>query len=152
MVTNRQGQTFAGEVTEDEHFVFVDAAGGQLRIDKRNVAKVDYAADVDNQYHAAARQAGPADVKGRVDLADWANGHARPDLAVASLEEARQIDPANRDVALALDAVQRQMDLDRRQGRGGPPGPGGTPARRRSPRPPRPPRRWRPGRSWSTGC
>ncbi len=119
VVTNRQGETFSGEVTEDEHFVFVDSPGGQLRIDKRNVAKVDYAADVDAQYQARHAKLSATDVAGRVDLANWANQHARPDLAAASLEEARQLDPANRSVALALDSVQRQMDLDRRRGRGG---------------------------------
>ncbi len=130
VVTNRQGQTFQGDVTEDEQFVYVDAAGGRLALDKRNVIKVDYAADVDAQYLQRHTKLGGADVKGRMDLATWANQQGRPDLAVAVLEEARDIDPANRDVALQLDAVQRQMDLDRRHGKSAaPPQPGGrTPA------------------------
>ena len=123
VVTNLQGQTFTGDVTEDDTFVYVNSAGGQLRLDKRNVAKVDYASDVDTQYQARHAKLGPADVKGRSELAHWANEHGRPDLALSALEEARQIDPANRDVALQVDAVQRQMDLDRRQGKAA----GGTP-------------------------
>ncbi len=117
VVTNRQGQTFAGDVTEDDQFMLVDTAGGQLRIDKRNVARVDYTADVNAQYEQRHAKLAPRDLPGRVELANWATEHSRPDLAATALEEARQIDPANRDVALALDTVQRQMDLDRRHGK-----------------------------------
>jgi len=116
IVINLQGQTFSGDLTEDDKFVYVSAPGGQLAIDKRNIAKIDYNADVDAQYAQRHAKLAGDDVKGRVDLAHWANQHGRPDLAVDALEEARVIDPANRDVALTLDAVQRQMDLDRRQG------------------------------------
>ena len=117
VVTDLQGKPYGGDVTEDDKFVYISAPGGQIRLDKRNVAKVDYAADVDNQYKRRHDKLAGNDVKGRMALADWANGLARPDLAVAALEEARQIEPANREVALQLDAVQRQMDLDRRRGK-----------------------------------
>jgi hypothetical protein len=117
IVINLQGQTFSGDLSEDDNFVYVSAPGGQLRIDKRNVAKIDYNADVDAQYAEQHAKLAGDDVKGRIELAHWANQHGRPDLAVDALEEARVIDPANRDVALTLDAVQRQMDLDRRQGK-----------------------------------
>ena len=117
VVTNLQGQTFSGELSEDDKFVYVSAPGGRLTIDKRNVASVDYNADVDAQYAQRHAKLAAGDVPGRVDLAHWANQHGRPDLAVDVLEEARVLDPANRDVALTLDSVQRQMDLDRRQGK-----------------------------------
>ena len=114
MVTNLQGQTFAGDVTEDEKFVFVSTPGGQMRrIDKRNVAKVDYSTDVQARYDEWHAKLKPDDVAGRMDLANWANDQARPDLAVRVLTEARQIAPTNRDVALALDTAERQVDLDR---------------------------------------
>ncbi len=117
VVTDLQGKAYGGDVTEDDKFVYIGAPGGQIRLDKRNVAKVDFAADVDNQYKQRHDKLAANDVKGRMALAEWANGLARPDLAVAALEEARQIEPANREVALQLDAVQRQMDLDRRRGK-----------------------------------
>jgi hypothetical protein len=112
VVTNRQGQTFSGDVTEDDKFVYVNGAGGQLRLDKRNVDKIQYSASIDDQYNARHAKLAANDVKGRIDLANWANDNQRVDLAIQALTEARQIDPTNRDAALALDADQRQMDLD----------------------------------------
>jgi hypothetical protein len=117
VVTDLQGKAYGGDITQDDQFVYVGSPGGQIRLDKRNVAKLDFAADIDNQYKLRHDKLAGDDVKGRMDLADWANGNARPDLSVAVLEEARQIEPTNRDVALKLDAIQRQMDLDRRRGK-----------------------------------
>jgi hypothetical protein len=112
VVTNRQGETFTGDVTEDDKFVYVNGTGGQLRLDKRNIDKIQYAASIDDQYNARHAKLAANDVKGRIALANWANDNQRVDLAIAALKEARDIDPTNREAALAMDADQRQLDLD----------------------------------------
>jgi hypothetical protein len=112
-VTTKQGDTFKGNVTEDEKFYYIDGPGGQLKIDKRNVDKVQIDQSIDDQYTARHAKLSATDVKGRIELANWANDQKRADLAVTALEEARKIDPTNRDAAIALDAAQRQVDLDK---------------------------------------
>ena len=129
MVTLRSGdKPYSGDVTEDEKYVHIKTAGAEILVDKRNVAQIDYSSDVDTMYGTRHDKLAATDVKGRMDLATFARDHDRSDLALAALEEAQQIDPANRDVALAIDAVHRQMDLDRRQGKAAtPPSANGTP-------------------------
>lgn len=43
VVTNLQGQAFGGDVTEDDGFVYVDTSSGKVKLDKRNVVKIEYA-------------------------------------------------------------------------------------------------------------
>jgi hypothetical protein len=112
VVTNRQGETFNGDVTEDDKFVYINGAGGQIKLDKRNIASVVYAETIDDQYASRHAKLAANDVKGRIDLAQWANDNNRADLAVAALTEARKIDPMNKDAARALDAAQQQLDMD----------------------------------------
>ncbi len=114
VVTNRQQQTFTGDITEDDKSYFIKSAGGTLTIDKRNVAKVDYQATVQEQFDQRRSKLTGTDVKGRIELANWANQNQRADLALTVLEEARQIDPTNRDAAQAMDAIQQQIDLDKK--------------------------------------
>ena len=111
-VTNRQGTTFKGDITEDDKFVYVNSPGGQLKLDKRNVDKVEYEQTIDDQYELRHSKLDPKDLRGRLDLANWANSNQRADLAVKALTEARKIDPLNKDAARALDAAQSQLDLD----------------------------------------
>jgi hypothetical protein len=112
VVTNKQGETFKGDVTEDEQYVYINTAGGQIRLDKRNVDKIAYTATIDDEYIARHAKLGAKDVKGRIELASWANENQRADLAIAALKEAREIDPTNREAALALDSAEKQMELD----------------------------------------
>jgi hypothetical protein len=128
-VTTLAGRPYSGDVTEDDRFYYIQTPGGQVTLDKRNVAgPVEYDVDVDAHYAQRHDKLAATDVKGRVDLSHWARDHGRPDLALSALEEARTIDPANRDVALAIDDVQRQAELDRRQGRSTPQARGRTPS------------------------
>jgi hypothetical protein len=112
VVKDRQGDTFKGDVTEDAKFVYINGTGGQIKLDKRNIDSITYAEAVDDEYKARHAKLADNDVKGRMDLADWANQNGRADLAVAALTEARKIDPFNKDAARALDAAQQQLDLD----------------------------------------
>jgi hypothetical protein len=112
VVTNKQGDTFTGDVTENDTTVTVNGAGGQLTFNKANIAKIEYTATVDDEYEQRHAKLKANDVQGRIALANWANGKQRSDLAVKALNEARQIDPTNKDAAMALDAAERQMELD----------------------------------------
>lgn len=112
VVVDRQGDSFKGDVTEDAKFVYINGTGGQIKLDKRNIASITYAEAVDDEYKARHAKLADNDVKGRIDLGAWANANGRADLAVAVLTEARKIDPLNKDAARALDAAQQQLDLD----------------------------------------
>jgi hypothetical protein len=113
-VRTKDGTVFTGDLTEDEKFVTVKNHGISTRIDKRNVPAdgIQYTASLDDQFNQRKAQLAATDVKGRIELANWASQNQRPDLAVTALEEARKIDPTNRDAALLLDTAQRQVELD----------------------------------------
>jgi hypothetical protein len=110
-VTTNQGDTFKGDVTEDDQFYYIKSAGGQIKLDKRN-AKVEYTETIDDQYLARHAKLKDNDVKGRIELAQWANQNGRADLAVAALTEARKIDPMNKEAGTALDSAEAQLELD----------------------------------------
>jgi hypothetical protein len=112
VVTTRQGDKFTGDVTEDDKFIYIDGAGGQIKLDKRNIANITYTKTIDDQYAERHAKLAADDVKGRMDLADWASQNQRTDLAVAVLTEARKIDPMNKDAARALDAAEQQLDME----------------------------------------
>ena len=122
VVTTADGQPYAGNIAEDDRYVTITTAGATVRLDRRNVSRIDYAADVQAEYDKRHAKLAAGDVKGRSALATWATEHKRLDLALAALDEARQLDPTNRDVALATQSVERQLDLDRKAGKTG----GGT--------------------------
>jgi hypothetical protein len=111
VLTTNQGAKFTGDITEDDQYYYVNGAGGQIKVDKRNCT-VQYTQTIDDQYVTRHAKLGEKDVKGRIELAQWANQNGRADLAVAALTEARTIDPFNKEAATALDSAQKQLDLD----------------------------------------
>jgi len=121
IVRTRDNAAFTGDITEDEKSVTVNIHGVTTKIDKRNVLKIEYIASLDDQYKEKVAKLAPDDVKGRIELAKWANSQSRPDLAISALTEARKIDPSNRDAAVMLDDVQRQKELDDQAKQGGQP-------------------------------
>lgn len=128
IVYTRDGSSFHGDVTEDGQYVTITTHGIATKVNKLNVAKIEYPPSIDEQYAERHQKLAADDVKGRIDLANWASQNQRPDLAVQALQEAQKIDPTNRNVALMEDTAQRQWDLDRRQGKTGTPAtaPGGA--------------------------
>jgi hypothetical protein len=112
IVTTLSGQKFTGDVTEDDGNVYVNGAGGQLTFKRAGISSVEYTASVEDEYNQQHAKLKANDVAGRIALANWANDHQRSDLAVKALQEARQIDPSNKDAAHALDAAERQTELD----------------------------------------
>jgi hypothetical protein len=114
VVTNKQGGTFKGDVTEDDKYVYINSAGGQIKLDKRNVDKIEYQETMEDQYAARHAKLAADDVKGRVALSDWAMQNGRADLAVKALDEARKIDPMDKDAAKKWDVAQAQLDLDKK--------------------------------------
>jgi len=135
IVETLDGQKFTGVITEDDKYITVTLHNIAVRIDKRNVAKLTYTLSLDDQFSDRFSKLAADDVKGRLDLANWATDNQRPDLAVIALQDARKIDPTNRDAAIALDNAQRQIDLDARRGTttGNPPDAGATGATSKAP-------------------
>ena len=111
-LTTRDGQTVLGDITETPDGVIVVIRGIASRYDRADVATIDYNGTVEEQFHHRLMTLGPFDVRGRRDLAAWASQQQRPDLAIESLRQARDIDPTDRDTALAMQAAQRQEELD----------------------------------------
>jgi small nuclear ribonucleoprotein (snRNP)-like protein len=111
IVVTRDGDKFTGDVTETDKFVTVTLHGVQTTIDKRNVANIEYTKTIDDQFNDRRTKLANDDVKGRIDLANWASQNQRPDLAVQILLEARKIDPMNQDAARLLEAAQQQVDM-----------------------------------------
>lgn len=63
VVTDLQGKTFGGDVTEDSTYVYIDGPSGKMTLDKRNVASIDYVPAPQNTGPATAPpalDAGPA--------------------------------------------------------------------------------------------
>jgi hypothetical protein len=116
IVQTLDGHTFQGEITQDDKYITITLHNISTRLDKRNVAKITYTESLDDQFTGRLSKLAADDVKGRLDLATWASDNQRPDLAVIALQDARKIDPTNRDAAIALDNAQRQIDLDARRG------------------------------------
>jgi hypothetical protein len=147
-VTTRAGETFTGDVTSDDKNVFVNGPGGQLSFKKENIVRIDYVDTIDDQYDRRHAKLKDNDVKGRIDLANWANDNRRADLAIKALQEARKIDPSDKDAARALDGAEQQLALDQSAANGKTPAtgpaspqqttpatPGGAPAASAAPTP-----------------
>ncbi len=115
IVHTKDGASFQGDITEDAKYVKIVIGKIQTQVDKRNVAKIEYTASLEDQLAEREKKLAPNDVKGRIELGKWASENQRPDLAVLVLQDATKIDPANRDAALALDTAQSQVELDARQ-------------------------------------
>jgi hypothetical protein len=111
VVVTQDGDKFTGDVTVTDKFVTITLHGVQTSIDKRNVATIEYTKSIDEQFNDSRAKLADDDVKGRIDLANWASQNQRPDLAVKILEEARKIDPMNHDAARLLEAAQQQVDM-----------------------------------------
>ncbi len=109
-VQTDDNHAFNGDVSEDAKYVTVTSRGIAIKIDRRNVAKITYVSSVDDQFHDQLSRLAASDVKGRVDLAKWADDFDRPDLAITALNEAVKIDPTNADAAKALQAAQSQLE------------------------------------------
>jgi hypothetical protein len=45
VVTDLKGKTYGGDITQDGHFVYINTATGQIKLDRQNVAKIQFISD-----------------------------------------------------------------------------------------------------------
>lgn len=117
IVKTNDGQTFDGDVSEQDDQVVVDRKGIHTTIPRERIRSLSYADSIDQEYRRRLNKLTRYDVPGRLELAHWLFDNKAYDLAAQVLEEARQIQPHNVDIADMLRTLQRQVDLDERETR-----------------------------------
>jgi len=117
IVKTNDGQSFDGDVSEQDDQVIVDHKGIHTTIPRERIRSLTYADSIDQEYRRRLNKLTRYDVPGRMELAHWLFDNKAYDLAAQVLEEARQIKPHNADIADMMRTVQRQVDLDERETR-----------------------------------
>jgi hypothetical protein len=113
VVKTKDGTSFQGDITTDDAYVYITNKNGiQTKLDKRNVASMDYADSVEATFAKQLAQLAPTDVAGRIKLAHWAYDQRQYKQARDALDSALKIDPNNAEATEFLDTVQQQMRLE----------------------------------------
>ena len=116
-VKTRDGQVFTGDITEDGNQVLVDRKGIKTSIDRKEVQTITYANSIEQECRRRLALLSPADVNGRIQLAQWLFESKAYGLAITVLNDARQIQPHNPDVFALMRTVDQQVALQEREAR-----------------------------------
>lgn len=117
IVKTRDGQTVAGDVTEQRDQITVDSRGIHTTIDRDNLYSITYSDTIEQETRKRLARLTPYDVAGRVELAQWLFENKAYDLAMNVLQDAAAIQPRNADVVQMRRTVQRQILLDESEAR-----------------------------------
>lgn len=122
VVTDKQGNTYEGDVTEDGEFLkIVNEKGVPTRVQKANVESIEYADSVEEQFKQRMAKLKDNDSSGRVAVARWAYEKREYSLALDALDAAIDIDPDNQDARELKRTILKQQELDRKKPRASPP-------------------------------
>jgi hypothetical protein len=114
VVTHRDGNTYTGEVSEDEAGkVTVKVRGIPMAIDRRDVVSIRYIDPAEEDFPKKLAALPANDIKGRMDLAKWALTERKYDWAIQAAESALKVDPNNREATDFITMARRQRELDR---------------------------------------
>lgn len=119
VVKTREGHTYEGEVVDrpGEDFVTVTVRGIQTRINRPDVAGIEYRQGIDQEYRQRMAKLDPKDAAGRLELARWAFKERRYDLARDAADKALAVDPNNAEAVEFLNYIQQQQRLERAKAR-----------------------------------
>lgn len=118
IVKTRDGQTVAGDVTEQPDQVVVESRGGiRTTIDRDNLRSITYSDTIEQEMRKRLARLTPYDVAGRVELSQWLFENKAYDLAMTVLQDAARIQPRNESVIAMTRTVQRQILLDQSEAR-----------------------------------
>lgn len=120
VVITQSGQRFEGNIKEQPRSVTIESGGIETTVNRSDVASLIYSDNVAQLFHERLDKLGSQDVDGRISLAQWAVDQNRYDLALQSLEQARKIDPNNRQVYDFIRVIAHQRDLHPATGRTAP--------------------------------
>ncbi len=138
VVVTKSGETYDGDVHEDDQNVTIRIRGIDTVVPRSNVSSIKYHADYDVEFAERLGKLDATDIKGRIALAREAFDQRRYDLAREATHDALRIEPNNREATDFLDLVERQIRLERSGA--APPDRGAPPARAPAPRGAAPPR------------
>ncbi|HLL88371.1 MAG TPA: hypothetical protein VK324_03625 [Tepidisphaeraceae bacterium] len=124
-VHTKDGTSYAGDVVETDKgtVAITNAQRITTEVNVKNVDRIDYQANPEEELAKRMEALGPKDVAGRIALARAAFDARQYRQAREALESALEIDPNNADAAQLLDTVQRQMRLERNTAANPPPTP-----------------------------
>jgi len=117
IVKTRDGQTFEGEIIESGDQVIVERKGIKVTIEKNDIRSISYSNSVEQEYQRRLAKLAARDVRGRLELAQYAFHNKAYALALDVLGEAQRIQPKNEDVGEMVRTVERQIYLERREER-----------------------------------
>jgi hypothetical protein len=117
IVKTRDGQTVAGDVTEQGDQIVVDSRGIHTTIDRDNLRSITYSDTIEQETRKRLARLTPYDVAGRVELSQWLFENKAYDLSLSILDNAASIQPRNEDVIQMRRTVQRQMLLEQSEAR-----------------------------------
>ncbi len=115
VVITQDNNRFEGDVVEnkDKGTVDITPPGGDAQktvtISRANVSSITYNDEVEKDVHQKLAKLDRSDVSGRLDLAHYAADHHAYQSAREVLEDARRLDPRNRQVNDLLDSVNEQL-------------------------------------------
>ena len=139
VVTTKDGKSFEGEITEKTATVEVMMRGNiPLKLNKANVASIEYAPPVKEEFARRMAKLGKTDAAGRIEIARWALEKREYDLSIDALDAAIAIDPNNEDARQLLKSVESQRKLARNAAAKAAAPAGGDPAAARTARPAQP--------------
>jgi hypothetical protein len=116
VVKTKDGQTLEGDVNETAaaDTVSVTIHGAQVLLPRSDIASIDYGGDW-QEFNKRFDALAPTDVRGRLDLAQWALQRNMYEAARRATEDARRIEPDNAEAALLLKTIQSQQVMQSRQ-------------------------------------
>lgn len=119
IVKTKEGQVYDGEVEDKagDDFITVTVRGITTRIDRADVESVSEGHGLDDEYKERLAKLDPADAKRRMELARWAFGQRRYDLARDAADKALEVDPNSADATQFLTLVQSQERMERARAR-----------------------------------
>lgn len=112
VIKTKDGQTLEGDI-DDTHpdGVYITIHNVQTTVHRSDIASITYAKDPRQEFNERMGKLGPADIKGRLDLARFEFEQGHNDLAREAVESAQKIDPNNRDAADLKATIEREMAL-----------------------------------------
>jgi hypothetical protein len=114
ILTTTDGRSLSGDIqaAPDGTSVTITLHGVTLTVSRDIVAAINFPADAQSDFKQRMSALDPNDIKGRIDLSRFELAAGQYDLAAQAARGAEQLDPHNPDVAILLDTIQTQRDLD----------------------------------------